>query len=196
MALTHIKESHRTNISAGAEVLLCPSCLNESVWHDATPHDYDRDGFRLEMRPWRGPDRECSLCPAKHSDVPARGVIVSAVRSVLALLVLALLPSFAQAEPLIISQSAFAVVQGLDLHSTYLAVSRGHGREVNTWALGPGFGAKALVAKSLSTVLVVTASSYFDRRGQRKTARVMNWTLTAVTGLIAWRNYEIANGPR
>lgn len=66
MALTYIKETHRTR-GAQIEVALCPACLAESHWHGQSAHGYDREGYALELRPWRGEDRECSYCPTRHN---------------------------------------------------------------------------------------------------------------------------------
>jgi len=61
MALTYIKETHRTRGLIN-EQLLCEKHFAELPAHLQASHGRDANGYTLEVRPWRGPDRECSSC--------------------------------------------------------------------------------------------------------------------------------------
>ena len=61
MALTYIKETHRTK-GVIDELLLCAKHFAELPAHLQAPHGTDANGYRLEVRAWTGPDRECSYC--------------------------------------------------------------------------------------------------------------------------------------
>lgn len=64
MALTHIKETHRTRRSTDVvfEVALCEGCLARLTHDDKTAHGYDAKGYKREVMSWAGPARECSYC--------------------------------------------------------------------------------------------------------------------------------------
>ena len=66
MALTYIKETHRTQ-GVTFEVAVCAECLAREVapeFHQS----HTANGYRVEVRPWAGEDRECSYCDTRHED--------------------------------------------------------------------------------------------------------------------------------
>jgi len=65
MALTYIKETHRTE-GVLLEIAVCPECFEDVAPEVQTAHDFNRQGYKVEVREWRGEDRECSYCPTRH----------------------------------------------------------------------------------------------------------------------------------
>lgn len=111
------------------------------------------------------------------------------IKALIGSALLCLFPSLAQAEPLKISGAILISMQAADLHSTHRAINSGAGVEGN-WIM-QGSTTKRIALKVAATVPILALADHLQRQGQRRTARVLLYSASAVIGTVAARNYQM-----
>lgn len=184
MALTYIKEQHATH-GVTYEVALCESCLAKLPDFMKTPHGRNPSGYRLDVHPWTGAERDCSQCE-KSLAPELRGGLTA----LLLLCALLLTPALAQAQTGRAPDALGAILIGnaLDALSTEIALQRPGVREGNP-VMGQSMPQR-LIVKTLSTSAMVYLTKRLARRHPTR-ARVIGYGISAVMSAVAVHNFRM-----
>ena len=186
MALTYIKETHATH-GVTYEVTLCESCLAKLPDFMKTPHGRNPRGYRLDVHPWTGAERDCSQCEKSLAPELRGG------RTALLLLCAVLLtPVLAQAQPSSgrapDALGAIVIGNALDALSTEIALQRPGVHAVNP-ILGQSLP-RRLMVKSLGTVATVYLTRTFAKR-HPTVARVLGYSIGGALSVVAVHNVRM-----